>query len=107
MIIRKDDVGSNYFHEVARSGSVAVLRRVEPFAKEIHKSVLRTVDFRGYQCVHNAAQELEGTVSVMMIEYLIRLGAKAKGAMILCCIRLSTEKTTILPSGSVSSQKSS
>lgn len=75
MISALDETGGNYFHNVARSGSIALLKRVEPFLDETHRSLLTLRDDRGLQCTHIAARSNDGKMAVMMIEYLVRLGA--------------------------------
>nr|AGQ20232.1 AsIV-cont00129-ORF1 [Apophua simplicipes ichnovirus] len=74
MLSSVDVNGSNYFHDVARSGFIALLNRVEPFLDMSHTRLLTARNHAGFQCVHIAADNLDGKMAVDMIENLVRLG---------------------------------
>nr|AGQ20245.1 AsIV-cont00154-ORF1 [Apophua simplicipes ichnovirus] len=74
-ICARNPTMGNYFHDVAETGSIALLRRVEPFLTDQYRYILTLFDKRGYQCVHIAARHLDGKKAVIMIEELARLGA--------------------------------
>ncbi|BAF45544.1 GfV-C7-ORF1 [Ichnoviriform fumiferanae] len=75
MIAEKNSIGGNYFHEVASSGCVDLLRRVTPYINDSHQYLLRAVDDRGYQCVNIAAEKHEAQLAIEIIQHLISLGA--------------------------------
>ncbi|XP_061716962.1 uncharacterized protein LOC133524826 [Cydia pomonella] len=72
---KNNATGVNIFHEIAREGTVMLLRRIRDNVDEDIASFLQEPNFRGETCVHIAAGEHRGHLAIEVIDVLVNLGA--------------------------------
>lgn len=72
---KNNATGENIFHQLAREGTVRMLRRIRDNVDEEIASFLQEPNLRGEMCVHIAAGEHRGHLAIEVIDVLVNIGA--------------------------------